>query len=161
MTRGRGPGEAGPGQARSAFGTGPLAGLMKEAGVAMAFQADASRAGNQTERGLLPRWRAAGRQERWPRVPGWRGRHVWGGQAAGGGEEGTGRPHVHHPKPALLSSRVAQPGEDRGEHDPKAHPSLKDLISEPVRNVLEHLSVKNKIMKCVCLDLSLENLGFS
>lgn len=32
---------------------------------------------------------------------------------------------------------------------PESHLSLNDLISEPVRNVLERLSAKNKIMKCV------------
>lgn len=64
------------------------------------------------------------------------------------------------PRPGLLSGRVAPPGEDGGEHDPQAHPSLKEPISEPARNVPERLDVKNEVTKCVCAGLSLENPGF-
>lgn len=41
------------------------------------------------------------------------------------------------------------PGRTEAKLYPESHLSLNDLISEPVRNVLERLSAKNKIMKCV------------
>ena len=56
------------------------------------------------------------------------------------------------------------PGRTEAKLYPESHLSLKDLISEPVRNVLERLSAKNKIMKCVFFTSHSDapgSLGFS
>lgn len=83
---------------------------------------------------------------------------MWGVRVPRGwGRGGTGEDRTDtraHP-PNTAHCPAKPPCQGRTErNDPKSHLSLKDLISEPVRNVLEHLNVKNKLMKCVW-----ENVG--
>lgn len=68
------------------------------------------------------------------------------------------------PTTAMCYQVPPTPGRAEAKLDPESHLSLKDLISEPVRNVLECLSAKKKIMKYVFFtSRSGEpgNLGFS
>lgn len=51
--------------------------------------------------------------------------------------------------PSTTPPPTPPPGRTEAKLYPESHLSLNDLISEPVRNVLERLSAKNKIMRCV------------
>ena len=87
--------------------------------------------------------------------------HGGGAGPAGGGAGGrdSWNPHLHVPPPTAMCYQVPPtPGKAEAKLDPESQLSSKDLISEPVRNVLECLSAKKENNEMCFFHISLRRV---